>query len=141
VSDVRARVAAVKSGTATPRQILQEVARVKAEEIVRDWANNPGKNAHGVLALSTTKGPATIGHIRYFSAPGDGIDGVEVWTGPNEGNPPTFRLINPPLLAADPNGDILVPIEGTNRVSRYRVDPLHAIAEFIAAHAGKAEKG
>lgn len=140
MSDVRQRMEAVQDGTASPEEILQEVVRVKSEEIVSEWADNPGKNSQGMVTFSTAYGEATIGDIQYFSSE-DGLDGVEVWTGPNEGNSPAYRLINPPLMVADPLGEVIMPVEGTNRVKRYRVDPLHAIAEFIALHSGKAETG
>lgn len=131
---------AVQNGTASKQEILQEVVRVKSEEIVAEWENNPGKNSRGMVTFATRHGEATIGDIQYFSNP-ESLDGVEVWIGPNEGTPPTYRLINPPLMVADPLGDIILPDGNTNRVRRYRVDPLHAIAEFIAMHTGKAETG
>lgn len=131
---------AVKDGTATPYVMMQEVARVKSQEVILEWSRNMGKNSMGVVAFATPHGEATIGDIQYFSSP-DGLDGVEVWTGPNEGGAPTYRLINPPLMVADPLGNVILPVEGTNRVKRFRVDPLRAIAEFIAHHSGKAETG
>src|SRR3546814_10643627 len=90
----------------------------------------------GVASFSTRYGEARIGGIRY-RPDAEKLDSVEVWVGEQAGNP-TYRLINPPTLVADPTGDVVLVekdhVRKTDVVRRYRVDPLHAIAERSEEH-------
>jgi hypothetical protein len=89
------------------------------------------------FAERATPGQPTIvdtshGQVRIGAAVSRVVGGtgcVEIWM---EGQPPTdapaFRIFNPPLLVADPKGDILC------GGRTYRQDPVAAVAELIARH-------
>lgn len=69
-----------------------------------------------------------------FSAIRRGSDGDQEWVEAVVGDPscgdPSFRVINPPALVPDPDGD--VEVAGL----RYRYDPLASLAEVIASNGG-----
>lgn len=58
-------------------------------------------------------------------------DIIEVQVAEPENGDPTFRVINPPRYIPDPSGDI--EINGT----RFRDDPLAALAHVVAQHGGR----
>lgn len=78
---------------------------------------------------ATSAGDVHIDRVTYHCE--DGVDWVEVWTaGDTAGGDPHFRVVNPPILVADPAGDVHI---GTGR---FRRDPLAALAEAVAAAGG-----
>jgi len=143
MSEIQDKIRDIREGSPTLAEALQEISRAKAQEVTKRWEGYPGKNMRGVASFKTRNGEATIGGVRFHSDP-DRLDSVEVWVGPQQG-PPTSRLINPPTLVPDPTGEVVLTEEnklrGKTTVRRYRVDPLQAIAEFIASHHGRSEQG
>lgn len=60
-----------------------------------------------------------------------GLAYLEVWVGGETiSGDPHFRVVNPPLLVRDPEGDVEV------RGELHREDPLAALAEVIGASGG-----
>lgn len=130
----------IRDGSPTPAEALQAIARAKAREVGETWKGYQGKNMNGVATFRTRSGrTAQIGAIQVNEDP-SGLDSVEVWVGPQQG-PPTFRLINPPVLIPDPQGSEVLtefdPLRKKTTVRRFRVDPLQAIAEVIASNNGR----
>lgn len=130
----------INEGSPTPAEALQAISRAKAREVGQMWKEYPGKNMKGIATFRTRNGrTAQIGAIRVNEDP-SGLDSVEVWVGEQQG-PPTFRLINPPVLIPDPQGSEVLtefdPLRQKNTVRRFRVDPLQAIAEVIASNNGR----
>ncbi len=138
MTDIKDKLQGIKEGSTTPAEALQALAAAKAGEVETRWNDFPGKNMDGVASFQTRTGSAQIGSVRHVSNP-EGLDSVEVWTGPQVG-PPAFRLINPPMLVPDPQGsEVLIernPSTGRDTVRRFRIDPLQAIAEVIASQNG-----
>lgn len=134
---------ALREEAPTAAQALQRISREKAREVARQWDKHPSRNMDGTATFHTRAGKATIGSIRYHPDD-DRLDSVEVWTGPQQG-PPQYRLINPPMLVPDSRGEVVLnevnKARGKTTARRYRIDPLVAIAEFIASHQGGKEKG
>lgn len=130
----------IREGSPTPAEALQAITRAKAKEVASRWGAFEGKNLNGVASFQTRSGQAQIGAIRHRQEP-DGLDSVEVWTGPETDGPPAFRLINPPVLVPDAAGSEILtdydPMRKVNVVRRFRVDPLQAIAEVIASKGGE----
>lgn len=70
------------------------------------------------------------GEVRIRSAVVTG-DTVEVWLeGETIGGEPHFRIVNPPLLVEDANGDVLL------GQGRFRLDPVAALAYVIGSLGG-----
>jgi hypothetical protein len=82
--------------------------------------------------VATPYGDVEIIEVTYHGDPTDESgDWVEVRTGTDtEVGDPHWRIVNPPLLAQDPAGD--VEIGGR----RYRADPFAALAEAVASVGG-----
>lgn len=130
---------------ATPRipDVVRDVVvrQIKARIVAQQFADSPGKNTDGVLSIQPSGSDQTvaIGQVTYGQADDD-VPYVDVYTaGPTVGGDPHFRIINPPTLVGDPNGDIEVtstPRGGKTVTRRYREDPLGAIAEAIAGQGG-----
>mgnify|MGYP001083386149 CR=1 FL=1 len=141
MSEIHDKLRDIREGSPTPAEALQAMARVKAKEVVSQWKGYGGKNMDGVASFMTKRGEATIGGVEYHQDD-EKLDSVEVWVGKRQG-PPTYRLINPPMLVPDPVGEIVLTERDTlrqkNVIRRFRVDPLQAIAEFLAAQNGKSE--
>lgn len=134
MSEIQSKIRDVRQGQPTAAEALQAVSRLKADEVATRWNEFTGKDMNGVATFHTPQGESRIGGIRHHSDP-SGLDSVEVWVGPQVGSP-TYRLINPPLMVADPAGSEIVTETqpgGRILVRRFRVDPLHAIAAVIAA--------
>ncbi|WP_328339552.1 hypothetical protein [Micromonospora sp. NBC_00421] len=81
--------------------------------------------------VATPCGDVEIVEVTYYGDPTDEDgDWIEVRTGANEAGDPHFRIVNPPIYAQDPAGD--VEIGGR----RYRADPVAALAEAIGSFGG-----
>ncbi|GAA4082733.1 hypothetical protein [Actinomadura miaoliensis] len=106
----------------------EDTAAEKARLVIQAWENHPGRGVDGQLAVAVPDGEVTIGHLEVSDQ--DDAVCVEVWTGPALG-PPQWRIVNPPLLMPDGQGDIEV-TEPDGRTTRYRHDPITAIATAIA---------
>lgn len=112
-----------EEGTRTPRQL----ARARVERVRQAGASLlQGGN---VAAVRTRRGDVMISKI----VPGE--DAVSTWVdvtvaGETRGGDPNFRIVNPPTLVRDPQGDVILQ-SGT-----FREDPIAAIAEVIATHGG-----
>lgn len=143
MSEIRETVRDIRENSPTPAEALQAVSRAKAVEVLRRWDSFQGKNLDGVATFRTRTGKATIGGIRHRQD-AEKLDSVEVWTGPVKGSP-AYRLINPPMLVEDPQGDVILtendPLRKKKVVRKYRVDPLQAIAEFLGSQNGRSERG
>lgn len=84
----------------------------------------------GPLAVDTKHGRVDIEAITGGEDK-NGASWVDVHlAGTPDGGDPHFRIFNPPTLASDPAGTVLV--DGRS----YREDPVAAIAEVIAANGG-----
>lgn len=115
-------------------------ARARA---VRDAAASemPGGEPYHAV---TSAGPVVIRDVRLVQQGGDAPGYVEVSVGNPEGGDTRFRIFNPPTLVPDPAGDVIreeAGPGGRTRTVRYRVDPLAAVAEAIAANGGRAKTG
>jgi hypothetical protein len=92
----------------------------RAERVARAWGGRTD--------------PLTIGGVTIVSVQlgrqSDGQSYVDVVADRPASGDPLFRIINPPLLVADPAGEI----EHGGR--RYREDPLGALAETLALFGG-----
>ncbi len=74
------------------------------------------------------------GEVRIRSAVVTG-DTVEVWLeGETNGGDPHFRIVNPPLLVEDANGDVLL------AHGRFRHDPVAALAYVIGSLGGATKR-
>lgn len=116
-----ARVADVPEGT--PEE--QAAARAAAVQAAADVALADGQ----IYAAVTPQGEVRICRITSH------VEGTATWVevylqGAAEGSPPNFRIFNPPLLVADPNGTI--EINGQH----FREDPMLAVAYAVAEHGG-----
>lgn len=130
---------------ATPRipDVVRDVVvrQIKARIVAQRFADHPGKNTDGVLSIQPSGSDQTvaIGQVTY-SQQDDTVPYVDVYTaGPTVGGDPHFRIINPPTLVEDPNGDIVVTSKAPNGKTvtrKYREDPVAAIAEAIAGQGG-----
>jgi hypothetical protein len=78
------------------------------------------------VVVGTRHGQVVLTDVTYTDH--DGVPCVENTVGGGNGQPPHFRVFNPPILATDPAGAVTV---GTRR---YREDPVAALAELIARH-------
>lgn len=121
------------------------MSQAKAQVLTEKWDTHPGKNLEGLLSFTTPNGHVAIGGINRVPATTDTeLDSVEVWVGGPAEGAPTWRIINPPTLVADPLGDINV-VEtlpgGKTLVRKYREDPIQALAEFLATNNGESEQG
>lgn len=104
----------------------------KAHLVVQAWDEHPGRGVDGHLTITVPGGrEVTIGHVAAADH-GDTLC-VEVWTGPPAGAP-QWRIINPPLLVPDGQGDITI-TDPDGRTTRYRHDPIAAIALAISGGA------
>ncbi len=141
MSEIHEKLRDIRDGSPTPAEALQALARAKAREVTSQWQSHQGKNMDGVASFRTKSGEATIGGVEYHQDD-EKLDSVEIWVGKKQG-PPTYRLINPPMLVPDPVGDVVLTerdgLRQKNVIRRFRVDPLQAIAEFLAAQNGKSE--
>lgn len=97
----------------------------RAEELAAALAErNGGAGAH----------LTSYGEVRIRSAVVDG-NTVEVFLEDgSEGGDPHFRIVNPPLLVEDPNGDVL------NAAGRFRLDPVAALAYVIGSLGGAVKR-
>lgn len=73
--------------------------------------------------VRTRHGVVRIAAITLESEDGNPYVGVRLH--PDPGRECDYRIVNPPLLVADPDGDIVTPS------GRYRHDPVAAVAEII----------
>lgn len=55
---------------------------------------------------------------------------INIWLAPYTARPPDYAIENPPTMVEDPSGEM------TARGRAYRLDPLQAVAEVIAAQGG-----
>lgn len=135
--EIQDKINEVRTGLSPHAQALQELARLKAREVVKVWAEYPARRADGSASFATPRGVATIGALE-LSTDEAGLDAVDVWTGLQQGAP-AYRLINPPLLVEDPTGSEIhqeTDRNGRVIVRRFRIDPIQAIATAIAVQEG-----
>lgn len=104
------------------------VYQIKADAVVEQFTNHPGRNSDGELQIGSPAGQVTFRQIETRVV--DDVAVVDIWLGGPLDGEPDYRLINPPMLAEDPAGPVLI------AGRRYREDPIAAIAEVLA-HRGK----
>lgn len=109
--------------------VARERAAERAGRAAQAWADkDPGQG--GQYVTRTPHGEVILEALEKVDE-GTGLAYLEVWTGgATEVGDPHFRVVNPPLLVKDPEGDVEV------RGERYREDPLAALAEVIGANGG-----
>lgn len=100
----------------------------RAERTATAWdEKDPGQG--GRYVTRTPSGEVVLESLELVDS--DGLRYLEVWAGgQTEGGDPHFRVVNPPLLVPDPDGDVVV------RGEHFREDPLAALAEVIGANGG-----
>lgn len=107
-----------------PDQIAREKAREARQRFRDAMPPGGGKVALGRLAVARL----------------EAVDGaVEIWLDDHDG-PPDFRVINPPILVADPAGDVERP-GPHGRTLRYREDPLAALGAVIGRELEQRARG
>lgn len=105
-------------------------ARTRRAEKVRDAiAGREGQTRH-----RTSKGDINLGEIRFVPASDAEAALIEVTVGRRQGGEPDYRIVNPPLYVADPDGT--VDLDGVP----HREDPVAALAELVAQFTGPARR-
>jgi hypothetical protein len=99
----------------------------RADDALAAWSARP--EGAGPYVLQTGNGEVAIERIEGRE---DGtLSYLEVWVRGGEADGwPHFRVVNPPTLAEDPEGDVV--IQGR----RFRLDPLAALAQAIGMNGG-----
>jgi hypothetical protein len=107
-------------------------ARTRQKAVINAFTNAQKNLAKDeILNVSTRSGSVQIFNI-VTGEDAEGVTWVDIYlAGEVEGGDSHFRIFNPPTLVADNNGDVLV------GKRRFRVDPVVAIAEVIAANGGR----
>lgn len=86
--------------------------------------------ADGALLMKTRYGSVSISSLEH-QVDDNGVSCVSVRLAePGSSGDPHYRVFNPPQLVEDVRGDVVM------NGRRYRVDPLHALAEVVALHGG-----
>lgn len=118
------------------REYVEASPQERARLVVEAWDNSNAKNLDGQYVSTFGENDVRIGGVEY----GDDAETawVDVWVGRKVGAP-TFRICNPRVLVKDASGD--VEISDTNDrgrpvITRFRQDPLEAVAEMIAGVRG-----
>lgn len=104
----------------------RELAAERAGATALAWREHP----EDALTVRTTRGEVTIQRLRYRTDPDSGVAYLDVTVDGPAGGDPHYRIVNPPRLVEDPEGDVEF------RGRRWREDPLAALAETIARHGG-----
>lgn len=107
-----------------------ERAGERADQVVSAWDLQSPTDG-GPRVVRTPYGEVALAGVEKRTDPDSGVDFLEVrLAGQPEGGDPHFRVVNPPLLVPDPGGP--VELRGT----RWREDPLAALAEAIGRNGG-----
>lgn len=110
---------------------VKAASRTRSQILVESWDGFGGKGTDGVARFSSRGREVTIARIEFGE---DGEESwVDIWSDPKERRP-SIRVMNPPLLVPDNQGDIRVTDkqpDGRVIVRRYREDPLAAIVDAI----------
>lgn len=117
-------------------------ARAQANEraaiVSEGWDNFHGKNSRGGASFTVGGTVVNIAGIEFSPSTEDSPACVHVWTGKKRGSP-QYRLVNPPILVEDSNGEVELVEEsrkGKFVTTRYREDPVKAVVEAIASVRG-----
>lgn len=98
----------------------------------------------GTVTMSTRVGEVVIQDVVGETLP-DGTPCIRVLIqGHTESGETDFRIINPPSLVADPNGDVIITDSrpgSTMQPRKYREDSMAAIAEVVALYGGVTQNG
>jgi hypothetical protein len=84
----------------------------------------------GRETVRTSHGEVVLERVQYRTDPDSGVAYVDVTVAGPAGGDPHFRVVNPPLLVQDPEG------EHVAHGVRWREDPLAALAEVIGSNGG-----
>lgn len=82
------------------------------------------------MTVQTSRGDVVLEDVAYRWDPESEVAYLEVTVGGPAGGDPHYRVVNPPQLVEDPDGDVEL------RGRRWRVDPLAALAEVIGRNGG-----
>lgn len=137
MSEFRERIQGAVAKANGPREAANLQAAERARIVQEAWANYPGKNLDGQVSFSFGKSTVLVGAMEFVEE-SDGVPCVHVWTGVKEGKA-QYRIVNPPLLVEDPNGNVEIQMMGPGgRTStrRFMEDPVRAVAEGIAVSRG-----
>lgn len=110
-------------------------ARERASIVAESWANFGGRNRKGTASFNVKGTAIHVSNIEFCEEDGDIPSCVLIWTGGNSVSP-QYKLINPPILVEDPQGDVELQEEtdkGDFKSTRYREDPIKAVIDSIAS--------
>lgn len=121
---------AVKDKRPGPER-AKAASRVRSKILAESWEQFQGKGHDGVARFSSRGRDVVIARIEYGEE-GDNA-WVDVWSDPRSVKP-SLRIVNPPILVPDPQGDVRVTVtrpDGRVSVIRYREDPVAAIVDAL----------